>query len=182
MAKILNLYATNNPAVESIVRFQSVKRWHMVDTTRQQTLAEHSANVAMLVMLVQRTCPELYFGSGGSLVSYALLHDVEEVFVGDIPTPTKYTFNINSKQFEEVVPREFNLGEFRPEDKLMVKLCDLADGIRFIRRYGIGRIANHADAGLSLQMEERYRQARSLWPALVHSHVSDILGTYLSTL
>lgn len=182
MTKIESLYATGNPAIESIVRFQSVKRWHMVDTTRQQTLAEHSANVAMLVMLIQRTCPDIYFGTGGSLVSYALLHDIEEVFVGDIPTPTKRVFGIDPDRFDDVIPHQFRLGEYRPEDKIMVKLCDLADGIRFIRRYGIGRIADHADMGLSLQMEERSREARLLWPALVHSHVSGILGSYLSTL
>lgn len=54
-------YGRERHALESIMRIQAVKRWHMIDTTRTQNLAEHSANVAMLAMLIALSAPIEFF-------------------------------------------------------------------------------------------------------------------------
>ena len=42
--------------VEMIIRFAAVRRWHIVQTDRMQTLAEHACNVAMLAALIAERC------------------------------------------------------------------------------------------------------------------------------
>jgi hypothetical protein len=57
-----NAYPVDKAGIETVMRLHSVKRWHMIDTTRIQTLAEHSANVALLAFYIARTAPRMFFG------------------------------------------------------------------------------------------------------------------------
>ncbi len=59
-----------------------VKRYHTKRTIGVQSVGEHSWNVALLVFALVKT-PSL------DLIKAALLHDVAEVSVGDIPAPVK---------------------------------------------------------------------------------------------
>lgn len=174
-------YATGgaNTAIEAIIRFQSVKRWHMIDTTRQQTLAEHSANVAMLAGYISLTCPDMYFGEHSRVAAAALTHDLAEVFIGDIPTPTKKYISGVKELERTILPGEFKFMETsNPDIGLLVKLCDLADGIRFMTAYGIGTTAEHAKKGLAHQFENKSAEAMGRWPLSVHHHVVTYLETY----
>lgn len=173
-------YGKENAAVEAVMRLHAVKRWHMLDTTRQQTLAEHSANVAMLAFIIAIQAPEMFFGPADNIASRALMHDLDEVFSGDIPTPTKNYGDIRAtiKTLEKkLVPQLFQFYAPFPEGDLLIKICDLADGIRFIRLHGVDITSRHAKEGLESQLMDRFQDTRA-WPDNVGQHVRRTVNFY----
>ncbi len=73
--------------LSELMLVQGVARWHMVEMSRPQSVAEHSFNVAMIAGEFAshfRTVEEV-----AAVTMMALLHDVDEVHTGDAPSPTK---------------------------------------------------------------------------------------------
>jgi 5'-deoxynucleotidase YfbR-like HD superfamily hydrolase len=179
-------YGPDRHAVETVMRLHSVKRWHMIDTTRQQTLAEHSANVALLAMTIAMTSPNPHFDKPGMIAAYGLTHDLPEAFTGDIPTHTKGHLAGLDVLEQSVMHPVFNRvnGEGRvpvlKDTKLLVKLCDLADGIRFVRLHGVDMTARHAREGLEEQLSHRLAEAADelQWPEAVLKHVRSNIMFY----
>lgn len=60
----------------------NVSRWHTWPTSRPQSVAEHSWNVARILLAIW---PE----ARKELVVQCLLHDVGEIMTGDVPYPIK---------------------------------------------------------------------------------------------
>lgn len=150
-------YGEQYRPLETVMRMHAVKRWHMIDTTRQQTLAEHSANVAMLAGLVARTAPINWFDTASLVIAAALHHDCPESFTGDIPSHTK-KFLLGADAIEYVVACvEFDYS-INEHTRALIKLCDIADGIRFIRLYGIDLTARHAQEGLEAQFHKKFHE------------------------
>jgi len=167
-------YGAELADIEAVMRLSAVKRWHMLDTSRSQTLAEHSANVAMLAYLIAMKAPAMYFGPATFVGMAALVHDIGEVFSGDTPTPTKnYGTSIRAviKQLENRLTPEFFKLSCDRYTTLMIKMCDLADGIRFIRLHGIDITSRHAREGLERQLKKCYDDMEP-WPPEVRRHVS----------
>lgn len=173
-------YGNDHAELEAVMRLHAVKRWHMIDTTRAQTLAEHSANVAVLAFHIAHTAPGMFFGPAENVAAYALMHDMAEVFTGDFPSHSKkHLFGVRDLE-EKVLPRSFVIDQ-SPETKLMVKLCDLADGIRFIRLHGVDVTSRHAKEGLQRQLEARKTEAGDSgrgWPREVYEKVSYAVQFY----
>jgi hypothetical protein len=165
-------YGPERHGVETVMRMHSVKRWHMIDTTRIQTLAEHSANVAMLAYLIARTAPINYLPDSCYVAAAALVHDVEEAFTGDIPTHTKQRLSGLTELESEVIDPTFSI-PVDPNTKMLIKLCDLADGIRFIRIHGVDMTAVHARMGLEKQLNTMFSCAGGVleWPSHLVDHV-----------
>lgn len=170
-------YEPKRHALESVMRLQAVKRWHMIDTTRAQTLAEHSANVAMLVLLISKTAPINFFS--GHAVIAALVHDLPEAFTGDIPSHTKKYLDGIHELEHATMNKVFDI-DMNDHDRLLIKLCDLADGIRFIRLHGVDMTADHARDGLEAQMQVKFDKdiVALEWPEHLVSHVKDHLVFY----
>lgn len=167
-------------AIEAITRFASVKRWHMIDTTKTQSVAEHSANVALLARYIAATAPGIYFGNPTSVAGCALVHDLEEVFTGDIPTLTKRMLSGVNELEAQVMPRVFLTDHAGPESVApLIKLCDLADAIRFIRVYGIGPEAVWAREGLERQLADIFRTTEEVWPEHVFIKVLSTIYEYM---
>lgn len=166
------------PGIEAVTRFQSIRRWHMIDTTRSQSIGEHSANVALLAYHIAIYAPQGYFGSASSVLAPALFHDLPEVFMGDIPTHTKKYLTGVKELEERLTPVEFKY-EADENVNLLIKLCDLADGIRFIEKYGVDRVAIFAMDGLRAQLDNKLLHARAIWPDHVYELVNNKIQTYL---
>jgi hypothetical protein len=148
---------------EAIIRFSAVKRWHMIDTTRVQTLSDHSAAVALLVYSVAARAPDQYFGDPCHAGMAALLHDLPEVFTGDIPSHSKRFVHGLDTLEAQVTPQIFKLG-IGIELRLLIKLCDLSESIWFITRHGVDCTAEHARSGLIQQLELKVTEAITNWP------------------
>lgn len=73
-------------------RMKLIARWSLMRSTRQESLMEHSAEVAIIGEALGFIRNE-YFGGDvdvQKISSLALYHDVNEVVSGDLPTPIKY--------------------------------------------------------------------------------------------
>ena len=61
----------------------NVKRFHTTHRTQEETVGHHSANVCAMLL---RLDPEV----SRDLLVAALMHDVPEVYTGDVPAPFKW--------------------------------------------------------------------------------------------
>lgn len=136
--------------ISELMRMSHVKRWGIVDTSRPQTIAEHSFNVTILATRLVHD-----IGWNGVLhpdrhlqvVYWALMHDSIEVFTGDTPTPYKETLrgcgadivkaeaSYDRNYYEVAGVMRGTVGE------MVVKLADLIEAIHFLDNYGVGRHA-----------------------------------------
>jgi len=73
--------------LKTILGLSDVRRWHTVHTLREQTVADHSARVAALALLIGS--PELTIVQQFQALYWGLAHDAHETVYGDIPNPAK---------------------------------------------------------------------------------------------
>ncbi len=75
-------------SIKDLMKATHVMRWHTVDTVKQQSLAEHQWSVCMISVNLA-----LLMGLDDDVVDavsrHALVHDMEEVWTGDLPSPYK---------------------------------------------------------------------------------------------
>jgi len=129
-------------ALHDILRAGTVKRFHIVNTTRVQTLAEHQWGVAILACEIASRMgwPD---SDVARLALLSIVHDAGETRTGDVPTPTKTRLRdaLGSAaddvlaQFDSVleVPRPF---------KAVMKCADYLESMIFLQEHKVGR---HAD-------------------------------------
>jgi len=118
------------------LRANTVKRWHIINTSRQQSVAEHSFNMCLFIEEICLLCDRLDLLP--EAIQYAIHHDIPEVVLGDIPSSIKMLYAINDKS------ASFKLDPLSipPENKLtseIVKLADLLDAVVFLQLYGVDR-------------------------------------------
>lgn len=168
--------------LEQKLRASSVKRWHIVQTTIVQTLADHSYRVAMLTEALLKLFCEVYFNNGthkytvlrARSIDVALHHDVLEVLTGDMPTtykdwlrdagygPPEPTFLMEK---ENCYPGD---SDNEVLIAMLVKLADLIEAATFIRDYGVGAHAEVVSRNLNLRLADV-----DGWMPRFHPQVSD---------
>ena len=119
----------------------SVKRWSNAYCQREENVLEHTAVVSIIALRIgQEVGADL-----GDLLSRAILHDMEEMITGDIPTPTKYhneDITREIKKFEEIAAIEvaaryfghwaFNLWSKAKDDSLEGEIIKIADSLAVV--------------------------------------------------
>src|SRR5262245_51863735 len=82
MTELLNLF--------SVVRgLASVRRFSMESLHSPESVLEHTGMVALTTLIICRQLP-LCEADIHDALQFALIHDLEEVFVGDVARPTKH--------------------------------------------------------------------------------------------
>lgn len=138
--------------VDRLMDAQHTKRWSLVGTTIENTVATHSFNVAVLAMAIRRKMMNTNHISESELCFFALMHDIKEVYTGDIPTPTKNKMKdagFDPENFDPEVPDE---RQPPPEMKAIIRLADLIDNYLFIAEHGQGTRARSAAAEVSSRL------------------------------
>lgn len=110
------------------LRMGQVKRWHIINTSASQTLADHSYLVTVIALHLFDRMVGVKDDEHGALrvVVGALFHDAAEVRTGDPPSPSK-------RLFRDVGGRDL----FRKiEDAL------LPDGVPYLREHPAPAIAD----------------------------------------
>src|SRR6266404_4694603 len=115
--------------IKFIVAGSTVKRFHTMDTIKEETVGHHSFLVACLVI-------EL----GGSFLdtAKALYHDLPEQVTGDLPSPLKAGegFSDTFKDLEEVMFESHYIPsvERGGKDWRILKIADILSGILYCIR------------------------------------------------
>jgi len=149
------------------LRASYVKRWILVNTSREQSVAEHSFNVAMIV---RHMCHSMGMGGHESaiLIELALAHDLDEVITGDIPTVTKDRYR--KMGFE---PNDLTAGwDIEPSDgrdKAMIKIADIMEARVWIIDHAIGRHASKVCQMVDRQYEGMMHALSTEHPLIHHA-------------
>lgn len=115
----------------------------------------------MVVLLCYRIADALSLNSG-HLIAAAVMHDAEEAWTGDMPSPVKQFID------RAAIPKHEMLGDmgwmtYEEEwsTQLLVKIADLACDVKFLQRYGEG---DHA-AQVEREIFERLKGTVERWKA-----------------
>ena len=149
-----------------IYRTQHVRRWHIVQSKREQTVAEHSFMVAMISMAIMKefeiTSPEVR-----SLVfEWALIHDLPEVVLGDTVSPVKAKAKQAFKIMEDIVDPELRFFEEDLPDVIIriVKAADYIDALKFLDAEGVNGQAKSIFTRLYSDFFEHLDASQELHP------------------
>lgn len=139
------------------LRASYTKRWTIINTSRTQTIAEHSFNVAGISIRLAQAMGwngVMHDSERGHLLSWALGHDIVEVYTGDIPTPFKRALEQNGANMlkaEGLFMKEYEGMARNAQDTvygMIVKFADLMEAIWFLKDHGIGIHAKKVLSGL----------------------------------
>ena len=146
--------------IEELMRVGHVKRWHIVRVGREQTISEHMHRVWLI-------CREIGLGMNldgqetKALEEAALHHDIPEIIMGDIPSPTKQRIEEDTDCLEGM-ERECGYGaSFKLNSRLacILKMADLMEAIHFLREEGIGKHASQVQGWLDAQFWRVWEKA-----------------------
>ena len=75
-----------------LFRMKYINRWGLMRNTRQESLSEHSLDVAMIAHALGVIRNKRFSGRVDTdrLAVLAIFHDANEIITGDLPTPVKY--------------------------------------------------------------------------------------------
>lgn len=127
--------------LDLIMQGSSVKRFHSVETIKDNPTSSHQWGVAMLVYLMS---DGMQAGRRLNLVMAAITHDIAEKVFGDIPAPTKRRLGMREvigdleDSYLEANGLKFDL-DFEQES--ILKLADIFDGMLFcVREHALGNM------------------------------------------
>lgn len=109
--------------IDVCMKAGQVRRFHIHPTIGQETVAEHTYGVAMLVLMLTNR------KASAALLRAALYHDIPEIETSDVPFTVKASFPI-VKCSLEVLEEEFltkwdMIIDLNEADKLVLKWADM---------------------------------------------------------
>lgn len=168
-----------------IARMSFINRWALMRNVKNENLAEHSFQVAvvahMLALIENKYCGKNI--DVGNVAVVALYHDAAEIFTGDLPTPVKYFNDDIAKAYKHLehlaedklvdfMPKEF-VDDFRPlisskavdpEVKRIVKDADTICAI--IKCDHELKANNHEFAAAKKRLEQQLRSRKENSPGI----------------
>lgn len=125
-------------SIDRVLDAQHVKRWSLCGASAESNVASHSFNVAALsVAIWQRVFPDDVAGKH-NICYMAMLHDIAEVFTGDVPTPTKTAMKAKGVDINHLFEEQGEEMAVSGDAKTIMKLADLIDNWYFISQHGVG--------------------------------------------
>lgn len=181
----------------TLSRMKYIERWALMRNAREETLSEHSLDVAViahaLCVLANRRHGHHVDAERAALVG--LYHDASEIITGDMPTPVKYGDEQILNAYKDVEIRaEQRLLDLLPED-LREDYEDLFFGGDDAEEIYMRKLVKAADklSALIKCMEEEeagnreFRTAKeSIWAAVQrlaadYPEVADFVDVFLSS-
>lgn len=137
--------------INDVLRASSVQRWTVVKTLISQNMAEHSFNVTMMAWKIAM----LAGMNPDNMIKYALTHDLEEIWSGDIPQSYKvravkngHDLNIINSNIKTPMMKKVDLSN---TELMIVKAADMLDAYQFLKQYYVG---DHAVEVLGILCED----------------------------
>lgn len=153
--------------VQDLLRAQDIKRWTIVNMSRQQSLAEHIYNVVVIARAIAK---ELNI-QDSFIIKYALDHDLDEVYTGDIPSPAKEKLGVRDHYAGKA------RGNCNAREVQIVLVADLIEAVAFANTHGLGRHAALVVDRLIDRLNQRislYTSADGRFQAAIGQVISDM--------
>lgn len=154
--------------LENTLRAGSVRRWHTTPEVRPQNVAAHSWGVAIICM---------YVGNGdfcgGHAAANALIHDIAELFTGDIPAP--FRAKIENAEVFKAAEAEVSgkLFMYRPDMPPITKIADKLEALYWTHKSGAHKI-NKQIAGCVLDAAKAFLSQGKI-SAKVHDRIAELV-------
>jgi len=174
--------------IKDIARTGHTTRWQIVRTARDQTLAEH---LYLVTVYSNYLADGIYKPVGGIgehekliMHKWAMTHDLPEVFIGDIATPTKELIKKVTKdqsvvdKIEQMIDPDHNSLRRMVENTsigYIVKIADYIEAISFLNEEGIGKHANEVKSRLVGKLASKIQEASITFPKLNWGYANHIL-------
>ncbi|QQM14851.1 hypothetical protein [Stenotrophomonas phage BUCT555] len=152
----------NDMTIHHLLRLMQVKRYGIFHMNRDQSVAEHSFNVAMIALELIADEDEL--GLQTEVMTYALFHDMDEVLSGDIPSPFKRKLRT---QCPEVIPVLDGHPKVSDKVRNIVKLADMLEAIHYCREFGGSRASDEVLEDVLMKFTETLKWIGSKVPESV---------------
>lgn len=158
-----------------MLRVGHVVRWSIVRTARPQTVAEHTTLVMLLSLMI---ADKINAGvNRGELVLHALFHDIAEVRLGDMPTPTKQALVnlLGSNPLKTLEDRIMPPAVGDQMVKYIVKLADIIEAIQFLDVEGVGSHAAQVKQKMHDLYVQKIAECQRLWPSSPWTEIDELL-------
>lgn len=136
--------SSHRKPIDKLMDCQHVKRWTMVGTTVESTVASHSFNVAMIAMAIFKRMRNIGDATEEQVCYFALLHDVDEAETGDMPTPTKKAIRKAGVEPNGLYCTQGLVPPPCASVAAIIKMADLVENYIFIKEHGTGARARWA--------------------------------------
>jgi 5'-deoxynucleotidase YfbR-like HD superfamily hydrolase len=123
--------------IHDILRTADVKRWHIVRTLKEQSVAEHSFNVCFIARAIAKEAGV----DDVEITKAALAHDLDEVLLGDIPTSVKERVKENGVDINTLYTRVTG----RTLDSDEQDILRIADRLEAFWWITFNKLGEHAD-------------------------------------
>lgn len=147
--------------------FQTIKRWGIVRTLIDQSLAEHSFCVAMYA---NDLC--CYLGLAKPLhlavLQYALWHDGDELFTGDAPGPNKRALFVKESDTKERWDKKLKLWMAKTFKVFTMRSGTELDNSSMNIVKAVVKVADWLDASMQMAMELQMGNQNAA-PAVYHN-------------
>lgn len=125
----------------NVLKLHAVKRCGIIEMSNEQSVAEHSYNVAMICMEILNDIDpqDLECEMRQNILEWALVHDLTELVTGDIPTPFKKAMDGSIEDYElKVFPKlTVHKKSLSKTELAIAKVADLLEAYVWISKYCI---------------------------------------------
>lgn len=149
--------------INDLLRVSGVKRWHIVRTSRDQSLADHTFDVIVLARAIAK---ELNMDDV-EIMKAAFLHDLDEVVTGDIPSPMKRRAREQGVELNNIY-RAHTGRELTDREAAVVKCADLMADIIWLDSHWVGGHAKVVFDGIRKSYYDFIRDKNWLQKAADH--------------
>lgn len=149
--------------IHELMRLGHVRRWHIVATSREQTVADHTARV---LLLMEHICGIMKVEPGVNMYRLALWHDVPEIIRGDPPTPTKPHMMKDWDRGISKVHDYLQADMLGASGATIVKFADLMESWDWISIHGVGAHAWFVAKGALAAAEKFCAESNTHYPRL----------------
>lgn len=123
--------------INDILRASGVTRWHIVRMVRPQSLAEHSFDVTMIA----RAIAKIARVDDNEIIKAALLHDLDEIIMGDSPTPTKERARERGWELNDLY-KSVTGREITQDEEIIIILADKLADLHWLWHHALGTHSN----------------------------------------
>ena len=172
--------------LQQILRASHVDRWQIVNVAVRQSIAEHMYRVHVICTAIVSVLEDDGWDNPttrAAIGAWSLIHDLPEVIVGDIPTPTKELMvsRGNDRCIEGGVSKSVDVMRFIAEVEEpivadIVKIADLAEAIDFLHMNGLGSNADKICISLRSKLKAKLEFCKERYSDINWGKIESLLN------